>query len=386
MMLRVCVAVVCGLAALFVAGQRELDGGASRKRDRAHRSETAPAGVAARFVAYGDAQGQAAVALDYRGVAIQVQSGFGPVETYRPLLREVAALGADTVMLCPSGFMEHAKSQGIYIDARKCPGPQEFRALVSEARAAGLRVIVMPILLLARPRGSEWRGVIEPPDWPDWWRQYREFVIYFADIARDGGAEALIVGSELVSTERNTAEWVRVIEAAREHFPGGRLGYSANWDHYKPVQFWDKLDFVGMTSYYTLADKDMPSVEEIVAKWRPIHAEITRWQKQVGRPIVFTEVGWCSQKGAARAPWNYYHNQRASRDGLEEQRRLYEAFLQVWDGTPGVAGLIWWEWTAGAGGETDFGYTPKGKPAEALLREWLKRKETQPPPRESNGE
>lgn len=309
--------------------------------------------------------------LNYRGVAIQIHTGFGPVETYRPLLREVAALGANTVMLCPAGYMEHAKSQGIYIDARKCPGPQDFRLLVAEARAAGLRVVLMPILLLTRPRGSEWRGVIEPPDWPDWWRQYREFAVYFADIARDGGADALIIGSELVSTERNTAEWIRVIEAAREHFPKGQLGYSANWDHYKPIQFWDKLDFVGMTSYYTLADKDMPSVDDVVAKWRPIQSEILKWQKQIGRPIVFTEVGWCSQKGAARAPWNYYQNQTASPEGLEEQRRLYEAFLNAWDNTPGVGGLIWWEWTAGEGGAADFGYSPKAKPAEAVLRRWF---------------
>lgn len=309
--------------------------------------------------------------MNYHGVAIQVHTGFGPVETYRPLLQEVAALGADTVMLCPAGYMEHAKSQGIYIDARKCPGPQDFRALVAEARSQGLRVVIMPILLLTRPRGSEWRGMIEPPDWPDWWRQYQEFVVYFADIARDGGADALIIGSELVSTERNTGEWVRVIEAARQHFPNGRLGYSANWDHYKPIQFWDKLDFVGMTSYYTLANKDLPSVDEIVAKWRPIQTEIMKWQRQVNRPIVFTEVGWCSQMGAARAPWNYYQNQTASREGLEEQRRLYEAFIKVWDRTPGVAGLIWWEWTAGESGESDHGYSPKSKPAEAVLRQWL---------------
>ncbi len=331
----------------------------------------------------GSAPGAAAVApapagpvpaagdLWYRGVALQMQTGFGPVEAYRPLIAEIADLGADTVLLCTPGLVEHARAQGIFIDSRKTPSPEDFRDIILEAREMGLKVIVMPILLLTHPRGSEWRGVIEPPDWDDWWRQYREFIAHFANIARDAGADALIIGSELVSTEKYTAQWVRTIEIARKHFPRGRLGYSANWDHYEPVQFWDKLDFVGMTSYYKLADRKGASVDEMIAKWKPIKADVLAWQRKIGKPIVLTEVGWCSQLGAAMAPWNYYQNMHATPEGHEEQRRLYEAFMRVWADTPGVAGVIWWEWTGAEGGAEDFGYTPKGKPAEKLLREWF---------------
>ncbi|MBU0639607.1 MAG: hypothetical protein KKB50_12135, partial [Planctomycetes bacterium] len=310
-------------------------------------------------------------ALDYRGLAIQMQTGFSPVEAYGVLLREVVGLGADTVLLSSAGLMEHAKSQALFIDARKTPAPEDFKAIIRDARQLGLKVIVMPIILLSHPRGSEWRGVIEPPDWGDWWRQYREFVAHFADIARDGEAEAFIIGSELVSTEKQTAQWVKTIELAREHYPRGRLGYSANWDHYKPIQFWDKLDFVGMTSYYKLADRKNPTVAEIVSRWKPIRDEIMRWQRAVGKPIVLTEVGWCSQSGAALEPWNYYHHMQATPEGHEEQRRLYEAFLQAWDNTPGLAGIIWWEWTASPGGPGDYGYTPRSKMAEQVLRRWF---------------
>jgi hypothetical protein len=306
----------------------------------------------------------------YRGMAIQVASGPGAVEKYSPLIRDVAALGADTVLLCSAGYMEHAKAQAIFIDALKTPSPDDFRGLLRLAGEQGLRVILMPIVLLRHPRGSEWRGVIEPPDWEEWWRQYREFVMYFADIAQSGGIEAMMIGSELVSTEKQTDQWRELIRVVRGRF-GGKLGYSANWDHYKPVQFWDQLDLIGMTSYYTLADKKGPSVEELVKRWQPHYKELTEWQRQLGRPIVFTEVGWCSQEGAATAPWNYYQSSTASPAGMEEQRRLYEAFLQVWDTTPGVGGIIWWEWTAGAGGPQDYGYTPKAKPAEQVLRRWF---------------
>jgi len=312
-----------------------------------------------------------ATGVAYRGLAIQVNTGYRPLERYVPMLREIAELGANCVLLSTAGYMENAEAQGIFIDARRTPAAPEFIEIIRTARSLGLKVVVMPILLLSHPRGSEWRGVIEPPDWDEWWQDYREFLLHFADIARAGQAEALLVGSELVSTERDTRNWVLTIETVRERFPEGLMGYSANWDHYEPVQFWDHLDFVGMTSYYTLADKDDPTVAEIIERWRPIHEKVMAWQQRIGRPILMTEVGWCSQTGAAAEPWNYFHNMRATPEGLEEQRRLYEAFMRVWAGSPGLMGVIWWEWTAGPGGPDDFGYTPKGKPAERMLREWF---------------
>ena len=307
----------------------------------------------------------------YRGLAVQVQSGYEPVTSYRALFSEIAAMGANTVLLAGTGFMEHAESQQIYIEARKSPSRAEFKEIVRAARAEDLQVILMPIILLSRPRGSEWRGVIKPPNWDEWWREYREFITYYCEIAREGGATGLIVGSELVSTEKFTSKWLEVIELARVNFFGGELGYSANWDHYEPIKFWHKLDFVGMTSYHTLADHKNPSVGEIVARWTPIREKVTNWRRKIGKPIIFTEVGWCSQEGAATAPWNYYQNQKATPAGHEEQRRLYEAFLKVWDATPGVAGVIWWEWSHEPGGVGDFGYAPRGKPAEQVLREWF---------------
>jgi len=313
---------------------------------------------------------QPAETVRQRGLAIQLASGASAFATYAALLREIAGLGANSVLLSAAGYMEHARAQAIYIDARCTPSPGDFAALIREAHRLDLRVMVMPIVLLSHPRGSEWRGVIDPPDWVEWWAQYRKFVRHFADIAREGEAEAFFVGSELVSTEKYTSEWVKTIELVRGLYRG-QLSYSANWDHYKPIAFWDKLDFVSMTSYYTLADHKNPSVDEIIGRWRPVHKEITDWLKTTGKPLVLTEVGWCSQEGAATAPWNYYQNTNATAAGHEEQRRLYEAFLRVWDGTPGLSGVIWWEWTAAPGGPSDFNYTPRGKPAEQVLRRWF---------------
>lgn len=351
-----------------------LGSGAADERTAAAARET-PGGVVARLAQ--DMEPLAPVnpgdhaSVTHRGVAFQINTYYRAVETYTQMTREIADLGANTLLIGVAGHMEHARAQAIFVDSRKVPPPAELKQILQAARERGLYVIFMPIVLLSNPRGSEWRGVIEPPDWPEWWKSYEEFICYFADIAREGGADAMMVGSELVTTEKYTERWKPIIAKVRERFPG-KLGYSANWDHYEPVTFWDQLDFVGMTSYYTLADGKSPSVQQIVEKWKPIREEITNWAREVGKPLYLTEVGWCSQEGAAQAPWNYYQNQRASAAGHEEQRRLYEAFLRAWATTPELRGVIWWEWTPGNGGPDDYGYTPKGKPAEAVIREWFK--------------
>lgn len=227
------------------------------------------------------------------------------------------------------------------------------------------------IILLSNPRGTEWRGVINPPSWDDWFEQYTKFVVYFAKLAAENHVEVLSVGSELVSTERYTDRWRKVVREVRKHFPG-KLTYSANWDHYKVVEFWDELDLIGMTSYYKLSDQPNPTLETLMGEWAPIKKGILRWQKKSNKPLLFTEVGWCSQEGASIEPWNYYYKQEATPGGLEEQRRCYRAFMDTWKDAPEVGGVIWWEWNNTPGGPEDFNYIPKGKPAEKELRDWFK--------------
>ena len=56
---------------------------------------------------------------------------------------------------------------------------------------------------------------------------------------------------------------------------------------------------------------------------------------------------------------------------LDLQRKLYEGFFRSWYGVTGFGGFMIWEWTAQRRRPEDRGYTPKGKPAEEVLREWL---------------
>ncbi len=307
----------------------------------------------------------------YRGLAIQVDTSHRPLQRYGPMVRQIADLGADTVLFSVNAYQTDAGATDIHVDPRKTPEDAIWRALLRLARDCGLRIVLMPKILLSAPRGQEWRGVINPGrQWSVWFARYGDFIMHYARLAADCDVDVFVVGSELLTAEKHTGRWRQLIAEVRGVFDG-LLTYSANWDHYAAVQFWDDLDLVAMTSYYRTAEGLEPTRAMMVSTWRSIRSEILEWQSRIGRPILFTEVGWCSQRGCSLAPWNYHYNPVASVTGLREQRLNYEAFIQVWNDQPAVAGVIWWEWAHHGGGSSDYGYTPKNKPAQAVLQDWF---------------
>jgi hypothetical protein len=307
----------------------------------------------------------------FYGMAVQLHGGTGVYEKYNRLVPEIAALGADTVLFVVHGWQEHAGTLDLHIDPRKTADAKELGKLCELAKLQGLRVILMPVVLLDDPRNNEWRGKIVPAnhDWDGWFKRYNTFIQHFANVAEKYHVDVLMVGSELVKTEGYADRWRRIIQEVRQNYRG-KLGYSANWDHYQTnkIAFWNDLDYVGMTTYYELAKGKNPSRQEVDDSWKAIKKDILTFQREVRKPIIFTEVGWCSQEGAGHEGWNYYANQKASDAGMKEQSLLYESFIATWAKEPAIGGIIWWEWDCTEGGPSDFNYTPRGKPAEAIIR------------------
>ena len=78
---------------------------------------------------------------------------------------------------------------------------------------------------------------------------------------------------------------------------------------------------------------------------------------------------------AATDPWDYTTGDPVDND---LQKRLYEGFFESWYGDPQLGGFSIWEWSPTPDAsdekaleEIERGYTPEGKPAEKVLREWL---------------
>lgn len=291
-----------------------------------------------------------------------------PEFRYDELLEEVKALGATHVALSWVWWQQDVRATEI----RLVPGWSATRAQVEaslvKAKALGLHVTLFPIIRLIEAKPSEWRGRIQPADEDAWWASYEAFVLETAQIATRSGAERLSVGSELLSRERQRARWLRVIDRVRVEAPNLELMYSANWDHYEYVSFWDAVDVVGLTAYWELTKDLEADVAKLRAGWRGWKEPLERWVQAVGRPVVFTEVGYPSLDGGAAWPWD--ETRKAAVD-QEEQRRAYQAFVEVWGGSQILRGVYFWNWF-GFGGPEDTGYTPRKKPASRVVQDWYR--------------
>jgi hypothetical protein len=306
----------------------------------------------------------------YRGVAIQLQR-VDWVSEYEKTIDAAAADGADTVSLVVDSRQENKESLEMYVDMRKTMTVPQLTDIIGHARGMGLRVILMPIVLLDAPIKDEWRGQLDPREgkWHDWFENYRDMISHYARVAESTHVDVLVVGSELVSSEKHADEWIETIKTVRQIFHG-RLTYSSNWDRYEKVPFWNYLDFIGMNSYWTLGEDHTATVEQINRSWAGIQKKIFEFQRTVHKPLILLEAGWCSLSNSAKDPWDYTRDDLDTDNDL--QRRLYEGFFQSWWGKPQLAGFVLWEMHPG-GDPSGKGYTPQGKPAEQVMRDWLRK-------------
>jgi hypothetical protein len=292
--------------------------------------------------------------------------------SYRPLLAEIAATGADHVELVVAYYQEHGRSSEIGAHPRFTAPPDALRQALRQARALGLKALVFPIVRLAHGAPGEWRGTLKPDDRAAWWASYRARLRELARLCEKERAGGLSVGSELstLDGDEDRAEWVRLVGEVRQRYHGTLL-YSGNWDRFRRVALYDLVDQIGLCGYFALAESAGAPIAELLRTWRDLRVELERFALLHRRPLVFTEIGYRSVRGATTAPWD------EGREGpvdLEEQRRGYEAFRRVWQDAPLeiLAGVYFWNFY-GWGGPTSRAYTPRGKPALEEIKRWFSR-------------
>lgn len=233
--------------------------------------------------------------------------------------------------------------------------------VLREVREDGLRATLFPIVRLEEEGNGNWRGTLRPRDVAAWRHSYAAFLGRMAEIAQEGGAETLVLGSELATMDVDPAPWRALAADVRRTF-GGELVYSANWDHYESIRFWDAVDRAGVTGYFELTPGERaPSLDRLVEGWREWWVRLMRFSHRAQRPLVLTELGYLSQDGTNAWPWKEGADEALD---LEEQRLCFEAFGRVWAGERRLSGAWIWNWF-GWGGPTSKEYTPRGKPAAA---------------------
>jgi hypothetical protein len=295
------------------------------------------------------------------------------VNGYLEAIDELADMGCTWVNLPVAAYQDNVKSETIVLATDDAPSDADILKIMARAKARGMGIMMMPTVLLKNTGSKDWRGVINPPNWDRWFTSYNAFVTHLARLAQKGEVDIFVVGSELLSTEPYRNRWVKTIGAIRNEYKG-KLTYSANWDHYEAVTFWDQLDYVGMNNYYELAKTPGATVTELNATWKPIQEKILAFAAEQNKPFMFTEVGWHNLVNTLSEPWNY-----VAADPIDhgEQRRAYESFVETWKPVPKeqFMGAFIWEWYPDGkvvnGNFSRGTYSLQSTPALEVVKKWF---------------
>lgn len=300
--------------------------------------------------------------------------GYGSAASARTL-DEVKAMGGTWVSFTPFGRVNDLEPDGIDLTF-EAPYPENRAAILAAMRQAkqrGLRVFLVPHLWV---ESQEWRALIDPKTdagWARWAAAYRSFLLAWADVAREGGADMLSIGVELRSwaTTRRVASLVAITREVRQRYDG-LLTYSANWDDVADTLLWDEVDLIGVNAFFPLTEKTFATMPELVAGGRRALEPLGALARGVGKPVVLTEFGYTTRLDPALRPWEWPENIPDVVIDQKAQALAYAGLLAPTLDASWCAGFFMWRLYADpddVSQEREFGFSPRGKLAELMLRD-----------------
>ncbi len=286
----------------------------------------------------------------------------------------LAETGANWAGVLVTWYMAGATSNVIAPDSQKTPTEAALKEAIAHLHSLNVKVMLKPHVDV---NDSTWRGSIAPADATTWFGSYADYLTRMAALAQAEGVEMLCVGTELktMSGARYAGQWASVIAAVRARY-SGLITYAANAvspaDEFSSVSFWNLVDLMGLDGYVPLTNKNDPTVAELVAAWShnlngdDMRSAFRNLGQSRGKPVIFTEIGYRSQAGTNRAPWDC---SAAGAYDPQEQAACYQAAFSVFvPERSWLQGMMWWDWEVAPPGASDTGYNPRTKPAESILR------------------
>jgi hypothetical protein len=300
--------------------------------------------------------------------------GYGS-PAYERTLDEAVRMGATWISLTPFGRTWDLRPTGIDLtfEAPFHENRSAVLAAVRQAHARGLRVFLVPHLWVET---GDWRALIDPGDdaaWARWAGAYRAFILTWAEAAREGEVDMLSVGVELRSwvTTPRARSMLDIIADVRRVYPG-LLTYSANWDDVEDTLIFGALDLVGINAFYPLAEHEGAPREELMEGGRRVAAKIAAFARTMERPVVLTEIGYTTRPDPAVRPWEWPDAMVGVRVDEEAQADAYRALLAPFLDARWCAGFFVWRFYADpddVSQEAEWGFSPRGKLAELVLRD-----------------
>lgn len=289
--------------------------------------------------------------------------------------------GVNWVCLAIVNNQETAHSFEIEFDYGKSCTDRDITAAVERAHSHGVKVCLKPMV---NCKDGVWRAYINFADsdfngqdiyWDKWFKNYSDYMLYYAELAQETGCEMLCIGCEMCGTERKEAHWRKLIADIRVIYDG-KLIYNTNHGHEEDVKWFDAVDYVGTSAYFPVAEKGGATSEMMQEKWKLIRDELYEVHKKWNKKIVFIEIGCRSANGCATMPWDFSHKELPHDE--EEQAAFYDSCLSVFADEEWFGGAFWWDWSTyiydtKEEAKADNGFNIHLKKAENILKDWYSR-------------
>lgn len=283
-------------------------------------------------------------------------------ESLRMMKEELAAshviLPITVTQAHPQSTKIDWQSDNVLIDA-------EVKGMIAYTQGIGLKVILKPMVNVA---DGTWRAHINffdydvpcEPTWSQWFDSYREYLNHYAKLAEETGCVMLVIGCELVNSDRREAQWRETISQIRQHY-NGLLTYNCDKYQENNLTWWDAVDVISSSGYYPIDkwEQELDRIEQVVNHYQ--------------KPFFFCEVGCPSREGSQYLPNDWSFSGEVS---MIAQSRWFEKMFTACDKRNWIQGFGIWDWKARLYSREmalkDDDYGVYGKPAAAIIREFYK--------------
>jgi hypothetical protein len=278
--------------------------------------------------------------------------------------------------------------------------------MVTQARALNMSVAIFPTprfettadaFWAAAPRTEAW--------WQTWFDHYRAFVINYADLASQSGAQSLILGGDWVEPalpggvlpDGNTpsgvpsdaeTRWRSILAEVRSHFRGTLLWALPYDQEYvdTPLGFLNDIDGIYLLWSLKLSSSSNPNKTDLANEaGRLMDTNVSPLASLIGKPIIIA-MAYPSVDGAANGClvsesdgclyWTEFSQPNPTETSapvnLQLQADIYEAMLTAVNARQWVGGIV----SRGYYPPTilqDKSASVHGKPAADILWYWYPR-------------
>lgn len=305
----------------------------------------------------------------------QVYNGYISSSATRSLAYTAEELHCNVTAIIPYTGMNDPQTPA-YLHLADGAGTENDESVVHciwGAKQAGMQSLLKPQVWLQKG----WPGAVEmssEEDWQAFFGYYYRWMRHYTLLAEMYHADALCIGVEFQeATLQRPDDWRKLIRKFKGLY-SGPVTYAANWGReFEGLAFWDELDFMGLNCYYPLSNKDDATPQDLEQGFEAVLNKVEKVVRRNNKPLVFTEIGFPSLAASWKEPHAEPRDRPAS---TQDQASCYSAMIEALQKRDWCAGVYLWKWPAypkdSRGRELTRGFTPKGKPAEAMVRTWFK--------------